>query len=669
MAQDRHLTPDEQIAYAAAHPDEFSAAIAEADIVPLLMSYVQLTGDHELLQEAAPHIKGAWNYMQFIPTTLQNRIRSKLVAAVMERAVSKEEIVSEPPADEFKTMIDTAVGETVPSEYVAVFREEMMMGGKDGRRFEWRRKPGTEKLAAFKVVIVGAGFSGIAMAVRLQEAGIPYVIIEKNAEVGGTWLDNHYPDCGVDTPCHFFSYSFEPNPDWTHFFAKRDEILGYILHCAKKYDVRRHIRFQEEVLAAEYRPDGTWSVRTRRSDGLEIDYEANVFISAIGALNRPAIPNIPGLQDFKGAWFHTAQWDKKVPIKGRRVAMIGTGASGMQTGPAIAPDLERLTIFQRSPHWAMKHPLYHQKVSEGARWAMRHVPFYASWFRLTLFWAASESFHWTLKIDPNWPHPERSLNAMNDRWREDLTAYIMAKVGHRKDLIPKVIPDYPPFGKRMLRDNNWYDMLLRDNVDLVTDRVERIESDGVVAGGKKYPADVIVLATGFQTKRMLAPMHIVGAEGQSIRDIWGDEDPRAHRGITVPGFPNFYIVYGPNTNLAHGGSAIFQTECQINYVMKALREHLENEWDVIEVRREAFQRYNEWVDGLLSNMVWTHPGVTNWYKNSVGRVALNWPGRLVDYRDVTAEFDPEEYHMQRFADSQRGQEFGTGSAPRAAGVR
>ncbi|MBS7700174.1 MULTISPECIES: NAD(P)/FAD-dependent oxidoreductase [unclassified Chelatococcus] len=650
MAQDRHLTPQEQIAFAAAHPDAFSAAIAEADIVPLLMSYVQLTGDYGLLREVAPHIRGAWDYMQAIPTTLQNQIRAKLVTAIMERAEHGGAIALEPPAAEFKAMVDVAVGETVPDEYMAVFREEMMLGGQDGRRFTWRHKPPAARLAAFKVVVVGAGFSGLAMAVRLQEAGIPYVIIEKNAEVGGTWLDNHYPDCGVDTPCHFFSYSFEPNPDWTHFFAKRDEILDYILKCAKKYDIRRNIRFQEEVVRAEYRPDGTWTVRTRRSDGVEIDIEADVFITAVGALNRPAIPQIPGLKDFKGPWFHTAEWDRKVPLKGRRVAMIGTGASGMQTGPAIAPDVESLTIFQRSPHWAMKHPLYHKEVSHGARWAMRYLPFYASWFRLTLFWAASEAFHWTLKIDPNWPHPERSLNAMNEQWRQDLTAYILSKVGHRKDLIPKVIPDYPPFGKRMLRDNNWYDMLLRDNVELVTDGVERVEPDGVIANGRKYPTDVIILATGFQTKRMLAPMHIVGADGQSIRDIWGDEDPRAHRGITVPGFPNFYVVYGPNTNLAHGGSAIFQTECQVNYIMKALREHLENDWDVIEVRRDAFERYNDRVDSMLSNMVWTHPGVTNWYKNSVGRVALNWPGRLVEYRDVTAEFDPREYHLHRFAD-------------------
>ncbi|MBX3529410.1 MAG: NAD(P)/FAD-dependent oxidoreductase [Rhizobiaceae bacterium] len=647
MQNDPRHDPYRQIAYAAAHADEFSAAIAGADIVPLLMSYVQLTGDTSLLDEAAPHIKGAWNYMQTIPTTLQNRIRAALVQAVLDFAERPRELPAEPAAGDFKKMIDVAVGETVPPEYVQVFREEMLIAGRDARTFSWRKRPAETTLAAFKVMIVGAGFSGLAMAVRLQEAGIPYVIVEKNAEVGGTWLENNYPDCGVDTPCHFFSYSFEPNPDWTRYFAKRDEILGYILHCAKKYDVRRHIRFQEEVTAAEYQADGTWAVRTRRADGTEANETVNVLVTAVGALNRPAIPRIPGLKDFKGPWFHTAQWDSKVPIKGRNVAMIGTGASGMQTGPAIAPQVGKLTIFQRSPHWAMKHPLYHQEVSTGARWAMRNVPYYASWYRLTLFWAASEAFHWTLKIDPAWPHPKRSLNAMNEKWREDLTAYIMSKVGHRKDLLPKVIPDYPPFGKRMLRDNNWYDMLLRDNVELVAAHVERVEADAVVADGKRYPADVIVLATGFQTKRMLSPMHIVGAAGRSIRELWGDEDPRAHRGVTVPGFPNFYVIYGPNTNLAHGGSAIFQTECQVNYIMKALREQLESGWDAVEVRQEAFQQFNDRVDGMLANMVWTHPGVTNWYKNSAGRIALNWPGRLVDYRDVTAEFDPAEYHLTR----------------------
>ncbi|WP_137389643.1 flavin-containing monooxygenase [Rhodoligotrophos defluvii] len=644
--------PRKQLAYAAAHPDELSTAVAQADIVPLLMSYVQLTGDYGLLDEAAPHIKGGWSYMQSIPTALQNRIRAKAIAAVIELGRSGRAFPVEPPETEFKRMIDVAVGEKVPPEYVQLFREEMLLGGNDARKFEWHRKPAPQKLKDFRVLIVGAGFSGLAMAVRLQEAGIPYVIIEKNTEVGGTWLDNHYPDCGVDTPCHFFSYSFEPNPDWSHFFAKRDEILNYILHCAKKYDIRRNIRFSEELLSAEYQPEtASWSIRTKTADGTMVEHQADVFITAVGALNRPSIPDLPGLKGFKGPWFHTAQWDAKVPIKGRRVAMIGTGASGMQTGPAIAPEVARLTIFQRSPHWAMKHPLYHANVQPGVSWAMRYIPFYASWFRLTLFWAASEAFHATLKIDPDWPHPERSLNAANERWREELEAYITSKVGHRKDLLAKVIPDYPPFGKRMLRDNHWYDMLLRNNVELVTDRIERIEADGVVAAGKKYPADVIVLATGFQTKRMLAPMHIVGADGRSIRDLWGDEDPRAHRGVTVPGFPNFYIVYGPNTNLAHGGSAIFQTECQVGYIMKALREHLENGWDSIEVRTEAFQKYNDWIDSVLEGMVWTHPGVNNWYKNSKGRIALNWPRRLVDYRDVTAEFDPGEYHLCRLGDA------------------
>lgn len=638
--------PRQQIAYGAAHLDELRAAVAEADIVPLLMSYVQLTGETDLLDEARPHIAGAWSFLQTIPETLQQRIRDALVSAIVSLSSDDREIDTDPRLPLFKRMVDVAVGQSVPDEYFPLFREEMMLGGEDRRRFQWREKPDSDRLEKFRVVIVGAGFSGLAMAVRLQEAGIPYVIIEKNAEVGGTWLENFYPACGVDTPCHFFSYSFEPNPNWSSFFAKRDEILAYILHCVDKYDIRRNIRFSEELVSGEYQPGtATWTIRTRKADGTEDLLHANVFITAVGALNRPSIPKIPGLDDFKGPCFHTAQWDPSVTTKGRRVAMIGSGASGMQAGPEMASNVASLTIFQRSPHWALKHPLYHAPVSPGVQWAMRHIPFYASWFRLQLFWAASEAFHQTLKIDPDWPHPERSLNAANQRMRDELTAYIVSKVGHRPDLMDKVVPDYPPFGKRMLRDNNWYDMLLRDNVELVTTGIDRVEPDGVVSAGRHYPADAIVLATGFQTARMLWPMHIVGREGVSIRELWGDEDPRAHRGITVPGFPNFYVVYGPNTNLAHGGSAIFQTECQVGYIMLALREHLERGWDSIEVKKEPFEQYNAMIDAQLRRMVWSHPGVTNWYKNKSGRVALNWPGRLVDYRNVTSEFHPEEYHL------------------------
>ena len=270
-------------------------------------------------------------------------------------------------------------------------------------------------------------------------------------------------------------------------FAKQDEILGYILKCVERYGIRQHIRFSEEVVGTAYdEADDLWRITTRTTDGRVETISANVLISAVGALNRPSIP-ASGLADFGGPVFHTAAWDRNVDLAGKRVAMIGTGASGMQVAPTIAPMVEKLTIFQRSPHWAIRHPLYHASVSPGVRWAMRHIPTYASWFRFQLFWAASDGFHATLHMDPDWPHPECSLNAANETLRQELIAYVKAELGDRTDLLEKVIPDYPPFGKRMLRDNHWYQMLRRDNVELVTSGVDHIEPHALRCGRAAIP--------------------------------------------------------------------------------------------------------------------------------------------------------------------------------------
>ncbi|MDB5511918.1 MAG: hypothetical protein JWR08_1401 [Enterovirga sp.] len=634
----------EQVRAATSDPAALRAALAEADIVPLLMSLTQITGRTDLLDQAQPYIKGAWNFLQEIPESLQADIRAALAHALEEAAAAGRQIPVDPGTDTFERMMEVAVGQPVPESYRAVLLEEASFAGTDHRSVPWRKQPDPAELGSFKAVVIGAGFSGIAMAIRLQEAGIPYVVIEKNADTGGTWLENVYPGCGVDTPCHFFSYSFAPNADWSSFFAKQDEILRYIHACVERYGIRRNIRFSEEVVRAQYdESSAVWSVTTRSRDGREETLRANVVVSAVGALNRPSIPTIPGLESFDGPAFHTAAWDKTVDLTGKRVAMIGTGASGMQAGPSIAPAVEKLTIFQRSPHWAIRHPLYHAEVAPGVRWAMRHVPFYASWFRFQLFWAASDGFHPTLRMDPDWPHPERSLNAANDKLRQDLVAYVTSELGDRTDLLPKVIPNYPPFGKRMLRDNHWYKMLRRPNVELVTGTVERIEADAVVSDGVRHPADVIVFATGFQAARMLWPMEIVGKSGTTLRDVWGDDNPRAHLGMTMPGFPNFFMIYGPNTNLAHGGSAIFHSECQARYIMLAIRELIETRSRSMEVKEQTFEAYNDRVDDALREMVWSHPGVTNWYKNKSGRVVMNSPWRLADYRNMTAELAREDY--------------------------
>lgn len=636
----------EQAKAACADEARLKQAVQGADIVPLMMSLVHLTGDAGWITEASPHIKGGWSFLADLPDELQQRIRAKLVDTLQDLASGRAH-----PAhisDELLTrMMHISVGQAVPAEYNAVFREEAGFDPRDYRTVEWRKEVPAERLQDFHTLIIGAGFSGIGMAIALQKAGIPYTIIEKNNDVGGTWLENRYPGCGVDTPCHFYSYSFAPNPDWSSFFAKRDEILQYAFDCADKHDIRKSVRFGEEVIDARFDQEKSlWRVRTRTADGAERDVSARILIPCVGALNRPAIPDIKGLGDFAGPAFHTAQWRDDVDLKGKRVAMIGTGASGMQTAPSIAPDVAQLTIFQRSPHWAIRHPLYHASVSDDVKWVIRHVPFYVSWFRFQLFWAASDGFHRTLQIDPEWGTPDLSINAENHKMREDLVAYIKSKIGDRPDLLAKTVPPYPPFGKRMLRDNHWYEMLRRPNVDLVTGKIDHVEPHAIVMpDGKRYEVDAIVMATGFQAARMLGPIEIYGRNGRRLRDWWGEDDPRAYLGITIPDYPNFFIIYGPNTNLAHGGSAIFHSECQIRYVMEGIRELVESGASSIECRREPFEDYQVKVDAALSKMVWSHPAMTNWYKNKRGRVVMNSPWRLVDYRNMTEHIDPSDYRL------------------------
>ncbi len=637
-----------QIAKAAADPAALRKGIAGAHIVPLLMSYVHLTGDKSFLTRVQPYIQGGWDYQQQIPADLQEEIRAALVAAIEKLAAEGGAQHQEPSTAELKEMMDVACGADVPEKYLPIFYEETCFGGKDYRAVEWRKPVAKEKLENFQVVIAGAGFSGIVMGVRLKQAGIPFVIIEKNDAIGGTWYENTYPGIGVDTPCHFYSFSLLPNPDWPEFFSKGDELYKYINRIADEFGVREHIRFNEEVTSAEYNETTCkWMLSTRKQDGSSDELQANAFISAVGILNRPSIPNFPGLDSFKGPKFHSARWDHSVDLTGKKVAMVGTGASGIQIAPSIAKTVGHLSIFQRSRHWIIRHPMYHEHVPEAVTWATKNIPYYIDWFRFQLFWAASDGFHPTLRIDPDWKDLDHSLNAENAKMREELIDYIKSELGERTDLLEKVVPDYPPFGKRMLRDNNWFKMLCQPNVDLFAGDLDHIEEDGIVAGGKKYPADVIVFATGFYASRLLAPMDIKGRDGVTIRDIWGEDDPRAHLGITVPGFPNFYVLYGPNTNLAHGGSAFFHSECQIRYISEALREMLENDWDELEVKEAPFEAYNDKVDAEHRQLVWAHPGVTSWYKNKRGRVIMNSPWKLADYRHFTADIDMSEYNCRR----------------------
>jgi 4-hydroxyacetophenone monooxygenase len=351
-------------------------ALEGADLAPLLMVVVHLTGEAEWLDAVQPYIAGPWNFHEHVPEDLKQRLRDRLRLALQDYAASGRPLPDEPPAHLLRRMLSVGVGQEVPEEYLPMIREETMLSDDDPKTVPWRTKPSETTLAAFETAIIGAGVSGLCMAIKLQEARIPFVIYEKNPTVGGTWYENGYPGCGVDTPNHFYSLSFEPNHDWPEHFSKRNELWRYVEGLADKYDLRRHIHCNTEVVAAHFdEATAEWIVTTRDAAGLQATRRFKAVVSAVGQLNRPSIPPIPGLDDFAGPVFHTARWDHTRSHAGKRVAMIGTGASGMQVGPTIAPEVEHLTIFQRSAHWSVHHPNYFAAVSPDKIAALKHIPF------------------------------------------------------------------------------------------------------------------------------------------------------------------------------------------------------------------------------------------------------------------------------------------------------
>lgn len=630
--------------YAAAEVERVEEILRGADIVVLGMVLVQWTGDESLLDELRPYVKGPWDYLTDVPEALADRIRRGIAERVLALEAGE---IDPPPAPSLalaRRMMDTAVGQFVPDEYVPMLLEDIALQTLDQDAAR-DAPPPSELSSRFTATIIGGGMSGILAAIKLKEAGVDFVLYEKSDSLGGVWYQNTYPGCGVDTPNHFYTFSFARNDDWSHYFSKRDELYRYFNDIAARSGVLDSVRFRSEAVRAEYDDRRhLWTTGIRHADGSVETRQSNIVIFAVGALNRPAIPDIPGLDRFAGEWCHTAEWKQGLKLAGRNVAMIGTGASGVQVGPSIAPEVARLTIFQRSPQWLSPNPNYHRPVSDGKKWALKHVPGYASWYRFQLFWGSADGNHPALVVDPEWKHPDISLNALNHAMRENLTRHILSEIEGRPDLVDKVIPTYPPYGKRMLRDNHWYKMLLRDNVDLVTERISRIDPEHVVTeDGKRYPADVIIFATGFRASEMLAPIEVRGRGGIDLRTQWEGDNPRAHLGITVPGFPNLFILFGPNTVLAHGGSAIFQSECQVHYILQALRRLAQQDRRALEVRKEIHDAYNERVDRQHARMVWAHPGVSNWYRNRRGRVTVAQPWRMIDYWRWTRDVDPAEY--------------------------
>src|SRR5690242_9956917 len=620
--------------------EEIARALLDVSIPTLMLSLVRMSGDPSLirgdLKPAGLFLNEVQGYMSEEDKAAARKIALEVIASYRDRGCPEPEPIG---PELLQEMMQWLVCEPVPPEYVPMLLEEMELDGKDARAVR-----GTP--ADLPVVVIGCGESGLLAGIRLKEAGIPFTIVEKNAGVGGTWWQNTYPGARVDVGNHFYCYSFEPTDQWTHFFAEQPELQAYFQTVMDKHDIGKHVLWETEVTEASWDDDSaTWTVHTRDRHGATTTLSARAVISAVGQLNRPHVPVIEGQQAFAGPAFHSSEWDHSVDLRGKRVAMIGAGASGFQIAPAIADTVETLTVFQRTAQWMFPNPNYHEAVGPGVQWALRHLPFYGRWYRFLVFWPGCDKGLAAAYVDPNYPDQQRAVSGINEITRVMFTEWISSQVGGDADLLAKVVPDYTATGKRTLQDNgSWLRTLTRDNVELVRTAIDRIESDAVVTSdGIRYPADVIVYATGFQATKLLWPMTIVGRGGEILAERWG-ERPSAYLGITVPGFPNFFCMYGPGTNLASGGSLIFHSECQMRYITQCLELLIDGGHKSMEPREDKTADWHERSQAEMRRLVWSQPSIKHsFYKNSFGEVHGLSPWRLVDYWTWTREPEPGDF--------------------------
>ncbi|GAA1659272.1 NAD(P)/FAD-dependent oxidoreductase [Nonomuraea maheshkhaliensis] len=477
------------------------------------------------------------------------------------------------------------------------------------------------------LVIVGSGFAGICMAVKLKEAGYhDFVILEKAAELGGTWRDNTYPGCACDVPSHMYSYSYELNPDWSRMFAPREEIQDYLRACAAKYGITPHLRFGKDVVALEY-DDGRrgWTVTTRDGEVLR----TNAVVSGIGALHIPKFPEIVGRESFTGPAFHSAEWDHSADLTGKRVAVVGTGASAVQFVPQLAPDARHLTVFQRTPPWI--HPKPDFAFSPAARRLLR-LPGAARTLRGGIYWAL-ESRALGFAVDP------RLMKGHERLALRHLEAQVADPVLRRA-----LTPDYVIGCKRILVSSDYYPALTRPNVSLVTDAITEIRPRSIVdAAGVEHEADAIVYGTGFKVVDALTDRHITGRDGLSVQDAWKG-GVEAYHGITAAGFPNLFFLLGPNTGLGHT-SVVFMIESQVRYVIECLRLLSRTGARALDVRPRAQRHYNDRLRARLDPLVWSAGGCRSWYLDEHGVNRTLWPGFTFEYWARTRRVKPGAYEL------------------------
>ncbi|WP_035930476.1 flavin-containing monooxygenase [Pseudofrankia saprophytica] len=612
--------------------EQIDDAVNYADPMALRGLLYQLTGDESVAAtkiEAVPgYVGGNLSFGLTDPADIA-LLRARAATFLKAHRDSGAGPIGPGPLERLPHSLALAGGvEALPEEDVELWVEELSLDPW-ARGLNWEEPPAPDVLEEFSVIVIGSGMGGLNAAAQLLHAGISFTVLEKNSGVGGTWFENRYPGARVDSPSRAYTHILGVEFDTPSPWCSQAENQRYFDWFADRFGVREHIQFDTEVTTVTWHEDtATWEVEAKGPQGRQV-LRANAVISAVGLLSRPSLPRITGMDEFAGPSFHTARWPGGLDVSGRRVAVIGTGCSGVQLVPELAKLAGHVTVFQRTPQWLFGHDGYLSPFPEQVHWLDRNLPYHAHFMRFRTNWLLGPYLSGPLReIDPEFEDPF-ARSAVNKQIRDERVAFIRNKLASRPDLVEKMIPPHPPFSARPVQvDNsyNMYDAIMRDDVTLVTEGIERITPTGIrTVDGADHEVDVIVYATGFRANECLWPMEVLGRAGQSVHDLWSKDGPRAYLGTMLPGFPNLFLIYGPNMNPYGGLGVVNHQEMATRLLLDCLKELLLTGKRTVEVTEEAYWRYNDQLDERERFKIYKDPRANSYYRNDHGRSVTNCP--------------------------------------------
>ena len=617
-------------------------ALKAADINLLRMACYQISGDEWFAALPVDKIpdRGGVYQLSIVPEQFHAEILSRAFDLLRDGRPATPPV---PSLAEARHLMEMYTGGSLTEKEARFFAEELAFED-NPRGIDWSKRPDQKAIDRYHVTIIGAGVSGMTAGIYLERLGIPYTIIERQSDLGGTWERNTYPGVRVDVPSFVYQHKFEKNYPWPEQYPTRLEVKKYLKYMAEKYGIAKNIIYNTDVSDAEWdAAEHNWKLTLSGPGGETSEVRSPILVSAVGLFNAPKFPDISGLSDFQGKVMHTTEWDHDFNFSGKACALIGNGSSGTQVAPFLGETCKSLSIFQRTPSWFSELAGYHDAMPGDLTWLFDNVPFYWNWFCYSKIATMAQAER-TQVIDHEWRKNGGIVSEVNDTIRKGLVGYIERRLESRPDLISRCIPTYAPMARRMVVEQGWFETLHRPNVQLVTGPVDHVTSDAIVANGQEHKVDVIVLGTGFEVSRFLWPVRYTGSNGETLETAWSRDGARSYLGMLMPNFPNFFMFYGPNSQ-PRTGSFHSWTDIWARYMAKTIMMMIEGGSTSVEVKRSSFEDYNRALDDEAAKCIWQYEGQGGYYVNEYGRPGAINPWPVAELHSRLFEPDRQDFEL------------------------